>query len=43
MWVTVFRDDDDAEQLWKKIGVSPARIMRCGETDNFWQMGDTGP
>lgn len=43
MWVTVFRDDDDAEQLWKKIGVSPSRIMRCGEKDNFWQMGDTGP
>ncbi|MDH4188333.1 MAG: alanine--tRNA ligase, partial [Nitrospira sp.] len=43
MWVTVFRDDDEAEQLWKKIGVSPSRIMRCGEKDNFWQMGDTGP
>ncbi|MDP1948191.1 MAG: alanine--tRNA ligase [Nitrospirota bacterium] len=43
MWVTVFRDDDDAEQLWKKIGVSPSRIVRCGEKDNFWQMGDTGP
>ncbi len=43
MWVTVFRDDDDAEHLWKKIGVSPSRIMRCGEKDNFWQMGDTGP
>ncbi|MCX5720512.1 MAG: alanine--tRNA ligase [Nitrospirae bacterium] len=43
MWVTVFRDDDDAEQLWKKLGVSPSRIMRCGEKDNFWQMGDTGP
>ncbi|MCX5725180.1 MAG: alanine--tRNA ligase, partial [Nitrospirae bacterium] len=43
MWVTVFRDDDEAEQLWQKIGVSPSRIMRCGEKDNFWQMGDTGP
>ncbi len=43
MWVTVFRDDDEADQLWKKLGVSPSRIMRCGEQDNFWQMGDTGP
>ena len=43
MWVTVFRDDDEADQLWKKLGVSPSRIMRCGEKDNFWQMGDTGP
>ncbi len=43
MWVTIFRDDDEADQLWKKVGVSPSRIMRCGEKDNFWQMGDTGP
>ncbi len=43
LWVTVFREDDDAEQLWKKIGVAPSRIVRCGEKDNFWQMADTGP
>jgi alanyl-tRNA synthetase len=43
MWVTVFREDDDADRLWKKMGVSPSRIVRCGEKDNFWQMGDTGP
>jgi len=43
MWVTVFRDDDEADQFWKKMGVSPSRIVRCGEKDNFWQMGDTGP
>ncbi|MEC4889871.1 MAG: alanine--tRNA ligase [Nitrospira sp.] len=43
MWVTVFREDDEAEQLWRKIGVSPSRLVRCGEKDNFWQMADTGP
>ncbi len=43
MWVTIFRDDDSAGQLWKKVGVPASRIMRCDEKDNFWQMGDTGP
>ncbi|MDF0675218.1 MAG: alanine--tRNA ligase [Nitrospira sp.] len=43
MWVTIFREDDDAEKLWKKIGVLPSRIVRCDEKDNFWQMADTGP
>jgi alanyl-tRNA synthetase len=43
LWVTVFREDDDAEQLWKKIGIPPSRILRCDEKDNFWQMADTGP
>src|SRR6267143_3743862 len=43
MWVTIFRDDDDADLLWKKVGVPASRIMRYGEKDNFWQMGDTGP
>jgi alanyl-tRNA synthetase len=43
LWVTVFREDDEADTLWRKIGVSPSRIVRCGEKDNFWQMADTGP
>ena len=43
IWVTIFRDDDEADQLWKKVGVPASRIMRCDEKDNFWQMGDTGP
>jgi alanyl-tRNA synthetase len=43
IWVTIFRDDDEADQLWKKVGVPASRIVRCDEEDNFWQMGDTGP
>lgn len=43
MWITIFREDDEADRLWRKIGVSPSRIVRCGEKDNFWQMADTGP
>ena len=41
---TVFTADDDAFQLWKSIaGLSDDRILRLGEKDNFWAMGDTGP
>ncbi|MDE2451687.1 MAG: alanine--tRNA ligase [Gammaproteobacteria bacterium] len=44
LWVTVFRDDDEAADIWlKEIGVSPARFSRMGEQSNFWAMGDTGP
>lgn len=44
LWVTVFEDDDEAADIWlKEIGVSPERFSRCGEKDNFWAMGDTGP
>ncbi len=44
LWITVFRDDDQAHDIWEKeIGVSPQRIVRLDEKDNFWQMGDTGP
>ncbi|MGH7299149.1 MAG: alanine--tRNA ligase [Candidatus Rokuibacteriota bacterium] len=41
---TVFTDDDDAFAFWKKVaGMSDDRILRLGEKDNFWAMGDTGP
>jgi alanyl-tRNA synthetase len=44
LYVTVFREDDDAERLWQEVaGIPKSRIFRCGEKDNFWQMGDTGP
>ena len=44
LYVTVFREDDEAERLWQKVaGVPKERIFRLDEKDNFWQMGDTGP
>ena len=42
LWVTVHESDDEAEKIWRKH-VSPERIKRFGDKDNFWQMGDTGP
>jgi alanyl-tRNA synthetase len=42
LWVTVHESDDEAEELWKKH-IAADRIMRFGDKDNFWQMGDTGP
>lgn len=42
--VTVYEDDDEAEDLWGRLtDVGKDRIFRCGAKDNFWQMGDTGP
>jgi alanyl-tRNA synthetase len=44
LYVTVFREDDDAERLWQQVaGVPKERIFRLDEKDNFWQMGETGP
>ena len=44
LWVTVYRDDAEAESVWlRQIGVDKNRFSRCGEKDNFWSMGDTGP
>ena len=49
LWFTVFGGndqvpaDEEAERLWQAAGAAPERILRFGEKDNFWVMGDTGP
>ena len=44
LWVTVYEEDDEAARIWfDDIGVDQTRFSRCGEKDNFWAMGDTGP
>jgi len=44
LFVTVFREDDEAAELWaREVGIAASRITRLDEADNFWQMGDTGP
>ncbi|MBI5789762.1 MAG: alanine--tRNA ligase [Candidatus Schekmanbacteria bacterium] len=41
LWVTIYTNDDEADKLWREIGVT--RIVRLGEKDNFWSMGEVGP
>ncbi|MEP1588852.1 MAG: alanine--tRNA ligase [Tateyamaria sp.] len=41
--VTVYHTDDEAYNIWKKLGVPEERIIRIATSDNFWQMGPTGP
>ena len=44
LWVSVFHEDDEAYNIWRdQVGVPEQRIVRLGEEDNFWAMGDTGP
>ena len=49
LWVTVYHTDDEAYKIWtQNIGLGPDRVIRIGDkasggSDNFWQMGDTGP
>ncbi len=44
LYVTIYRDDDEALGIWQEVANIPAeRIIRLGEKDNFWSMGDTGP
>jgi alanyl-tRNA synthetase len=44
LWVSVFETDDEAFDIWKnETDIDPSHILRFGEKDNFWEMGDTGP
>jgi alanyl-tRNA synthetase len=44
LWITIYTDDDDAFEIWRKTGVSENRIVRLGEKDNFWgPAGNSGP
>ncbi|MFF3565543.1 alanine--tRNA ligase [Streptomyces sp. NPDC002574] len=44
LWITVYKDDDEAEQIWRDVvGVPAERIQRLGMKDNFWSMGVPGP
>jgi len=44
LWASVYLDDDEAYDLWhKRIGIPESRMIRLGEEENFWAMGDTGP
>ncbi len=43
LWVTIYLDDDEAEEIWRKsVGIPPERIVRLGKEDNFWETG-SGP
>jgi alanyl-tRNA synthetase len=43
MWITIYLEDDEAFDLWRRIGIPADRIVRMGKKDNFWAMGETGP
>ena len=43
LYISVFKEDQEAYKIWKKLGVPTDRIFYFGEKDNFWRMGDTGP
>lgn len=44
LWVTIYKNDDEAFNIWnKEMGVEKKRIVRLGEKDNFWAMGEIGP
>src|SRR3954466_13600468 len=43
IWATVYLDDDEAIEIWKRTGLPSSRIVRRGKKDNFWSMGIPGP
>jgi alanyl-tRNA synthetase len=43
IWATIFLDDDEAFEIWRKVGLPAERIVRFGEKENYWFMGPVGP
>ncbi|TET12426.1 alanine--tRNA ligase, partial [Candidatus Aerophobetes bacterium] len=43
IWITIFKEDDETYQIWKKIGIPASRILRKGEEENFWSLAEVGP
>lgn len=43
IWITIYFEDEEAFKIWERLGIPDSRIVRMGEKDNFWAMGDTGP
>jgi alanyl-tRNA synthetase len=44
LWATVYKTDDEADECWKRYtDINPSHVLRFGEKDNFWEMGETGP
>jgi alanyl-tRNA synthetase len=44
LWATVYKTDDEAAKLWTTVtDIEPSRVLRFGEKENFWEMGETGP
>ena len=44
LWVTVYKDDDESEKIWQEFtDIDSSRILKFGDKENFWEMGETGP
>jgi alanyl-tRNA synthetase len=44
LWATIYKDDDEAIDFWRtQTDINPSQILRFGDADNFWEMGETGP
>lgn len=43
LWFTVYQEDEESAKLWRAVGAPAERILRFGEKENFWSMGETGP
>ncbi len=43
LWITIFREDEETYQIWKKIGIPPSKILKKDEEGNFWSLAEVGP